>query len=185
MGPRSRNFNPVFSCGLIRTMKTCHINEEFLTDIVIVSNTPAYLFRRFRRDPSVQGLGQQLSEFQLAEAASYFGTRAEKSFLDRVYVYAHLIALSFKHVQAIKEAIRQHLLPPIEWGTELLRLVMSEAFSETRTFVSFRMEPVILSGPKNDIPTNIGSFSAVNPPSVKTPVPISGAQHTRKVIQIA
>lgn len=166
-------------------MEMCRINEEFLTDIVIVSNTPAYLFRRFRRDPSVQWLGQHLSEFQLTEAASFYGNKEERSFVDRVYVCAYLVALSFKHAQAIDMAIQRHPLPAIEWSVELLRLVMAEAFSETRTFVTFKMAPAIVKVARRDIPTTSGSASALCPPTVKTPTPISAAKHTQKVIQIA
>ncbi len=166
-------------------METYSINEEFLSDILLVSNTPSYLFRRFRADPSVQWLGNHLSEIQLAAATSTFGNKPQKSFVDRVYAYAYLVAMSFKHAPAIRAAIHKHPLPVIEWGEELLQLVLSETFSETRTFVAFKITPDNLHLVRRDIPTTTGSISVVCSPVVETPRPVSAAKYMKKEIQIA
>jgi hypothetical protein len=127
-------------------MNQVRINEELLSDTVILSNTPSFLFRRFRRDATVQMLAERFSEFELAEFARQYGTRANRSFLDKVYAYANIVALSFKPASAIRDALRKQPAPAIPWANELIAQAIVEAPSETLKTVRYIQNPVILAG---------------------------------------
>lgn len=134
-------------------MTSITLNEETLSDIVILSNTPTFLFSRFRRDLSVQTLGERHSALELAKSASFFGSHPNRSFLDKVHAYAHIVALSFKTASDIRYALEQYPPPPVEWALELVKQAIANAVSETRIFVSFISQPVKLIGPNSQAST--------------------------------
>lgn len=118
-----------------------NLNERALSDVLMISNTPTFLFERFRRDASVQAIAGAYSASDLAARAFRLSSGRDREYLDRVRSYAHLVALSFKPLSEIREALQLHRLPTIPWAPELAQLAISSAPSETYKVIQAMAPP--------------------------------------------
>lgn len=148
-------------------MSEVKLNETTLADVVVISNTPTFLFERFRRDASVQELSRRCTALELAREAAHFA--AEWSFENKVRAYAHIVALSFKPAPEIKAAVAAHPLPFLGWTAELLSLALANAPSAI--LVDVRIKPRIreASGTTPTVTSSTIITSAVAPRRIEFP----------------
>lgn len=128
-------------------MPTIRLNEDNLTDVVVIANTPTFLFERFRRDSSVQALSEALTAPELACSVSELGANPNQSFMDKVCAYAYMVALSFKPPLEQRNALAQYPLPPLLWVRELAILAEASAPSITQQKYFVKPRPTRLSAP--------------------------------------
>lgn len=113
-------------------MSDINLNTESLSDIVILSNTPSFLFERFKRDSSIQNLSDVLTAQELLKKSIEFGEKEEVNpdsrFLNRVKAYAYLVAIFFKNASEINTAIKNEKTPKFLWADEIINLITTNSF---------------------------------------------------------
>jgi hypothetical protein len=125
-------------------MREMRFNDQNLSDIFLVANTPTFLYERFRRDPSVQSLGKRFSGLDIALKASSLGENANSEFVDRVRYYACLVALSFKSPAEQRQALTLHPLSPVMWSRELAALSEADGPSGCVQIVEAVLRPSVV-----------------------------------------
>lgn len=101
------------------------LDLETLKEIFIVSNTPLYLYKNFRKNGTVQGLSNRYSTYTLIK---FFETAInnQNDNLDRlVSIYSIIIALTFKDYSEIHHFFNKLDSYEIEWSKELKAIFMS------------------------------------------------------------
>ena len=164
-------------------MDKVSLNDNTLSDIVILANTPAFMFKRFRRDSSVQILASRLSTPELANCANNFSMRQNRSFLDKVYAYAYLAALSFKPASDVRNELRHYPNLPIERSAELIKLILENAVSETYQIVLLTPQPSKFVGLHSQTSSTLSNVTYTTKPDIKVMIPINN-HNERKVVHL-
>lgn len=117
------------------------LDLESLRQIKILSNTPAYLYKHFKNNNSVQRLASSSSVDDLKSILEYLKNRKRKSNDYEVKVYAVAVALGFKEYGEVRNLLVMLDSFNIKWMRELKRM-LSTSFRPTTTHMlelSFRV----------------------------------------------
>lgn len=101
-----------------------------------IANTPAFLFRRFRADLSVQRLAQECSTAELLDAFERLAaiSEAERSSEDVARIYAILVALAITDLDMLR------VCPAVvDWHDDLIAI--AEGAQRPVTFLSINSAP--------------------------------------------
>lgn len=100
------------------------LNVEALANVYWVSNTPAYLFRHYRNNPTVQEFAEIHSVEQLVSFIAQVANTelAKRKIEDIVLAYASIVGLTFKNPSIVKKKTRKLSFERIYWGDAILRL---------------------------------------------------------------
>lgn len=106
---------------------------ERLSEIYAISNTPNFLFRKFREIDAVELLSREFSASELLAAANEIAHKSEKNVQDMVNLYACLVALTFKSKDEFRLAIAEGGIPNVRWAPNLIEegLTLPNPFSES------------------------------------------------------
>jgi hypothetical protein len=96
------------------------LNEPQLARIYLVANTPAYLYRNYRADPSVWEIARRHTVDDLVSFAVEHAN--ERKLKDVVFAYAALVALSFKDQREVLDRTANVSFENLDWGRKLLEL---------------------------------------------------------------
>jgi hypothetical protein len=94
------------------------LNLPELRRIYAVSNTPSYLLRHFRREPSVKELADSSTASELYSCATRPASRRTLDGLTTAY--ACLAALTFKRTPDIERLAKPDDLADLDWGWSVL-----------------------------------------------------------------
>jgi hypothetical protein len=95
-------------------------------EVVLVANTPSFIFKRLREDSVVRYIADTHSAQEISE---WFATHSEKpeQAEELVLRYMYLVALSMKDAKDVSELIGRIPLDSIHWGKEIAELAASRA----------------------------------------------------------
>ena len=89
----------------------------------VAANTPAYLFKHFRRDEGVRLMGHELTTREIVEALSDAASRPMLTIEDHTRCCALLVALSFKDTRELETHWQTLQRLPFRWAQELTGLL--------------------------------------------------------------
>jgi len=108
-----------------------HLNITSLAELMILSNTPYYLFKNFSKEESIKALSDKYSSVSLINALVKYFTIEEKTFEDSVIIYSIVIALMFKPYKEVSEFFRDLDESKITWGNYFKDIFFSKVRSES------------------------------------------------------
>lgn len=91
-----------------------------LRDAFIFANTPAYLFKRFRGDASVQEIGMECTEDEIDSMLKRLRPSANADVYEVIRFYAALIALTFRDSDKADALLEAWADSGIHWVPELV-----------------------------------------------------------------
>ncbi len=143
------------------------LNLEDLAEAYLVANTPAFLVRRFRADPSVQAVAATYSVEDLVSKVAEHSQAIFRTLDDRVMAYAYLVALTFKSPAEVEAALTPEILSRLEWARTIIDQYRAAAATTSGTVIEkVAKQPAKLGR----APIQISSASTqVAKPSVKMP----------------
>jgi hypothetical protein len=98
------------------------LNESQLARIYLVANTPSYLLRKFRADPSVFELSKRNTVDDLVSFAANIPNSDKRTLKDVVFAYAAIVALTFKNRQEVAEKGAHVSFEHLDWARRILDL---------------------------------------------------------------
>lgn len=125
------------------------INVEEIDLIYIVSNTPAYLFKRMRGSESVLWMASNLSTEKLVQLYTYLRSEEGNNNYPVSLSYATLIALSTKELSLATDTLKRLPLIGLDWGKQILSIANSQAVPTLTTDLKFtppRQRSLIFGG---------------------------------------
>ena len=96
-----------------------------LTQIQILSNTPGYLYKHFKNDPSLRAFAESCSVDNLTDFVASLVKRKHRSGNYHVLLYAIAVSLSFKEYGDIRQLLDQLGKIDIKWLPRLVQLIQS------------------------------------------------------------
>ena len=101
--------------------------------ILLVANTPWYLFKKLREHPSVIHIGREVPTSAILEKLRRWAALRPRSIRDMLRVYVSLVALSFKQPKEFEQELSEIVAPNIEWFDQLKESVISAAEPRIQT----------------------------------------------------
>jgi hypothetical protein len=101
-------------------MKTEILNLPSITALVAAANTPAFVYKRLRRDRSVERFSSTGSVAELLSLVEETSRKAGRAFEDVVLAYCALVAATFKPTEEIREYIKERGFPRFQWAQDIL-----------------------------------------------------------------
>jgi hypothetical protein len=98
-----------------------------LARIYLLANTPRYLYRRFREDPSVQRLARALTATELLSIITEIGARETRDSQSLATAYGALVALTFQPLDSTRAAFNDWGGGRLQWDREIWELYLQEA----------------------------------------------------------
>lgn len=99
------------------------LDLDSLRQIRLVSNTPAYLYKHFRRNGSLQRFADSCSATDLAEMLDSLEQRKRKTGNYEITLYAIAVALSLKDYSEVRTLLNRLSKFDIKWMPEIKQLV--------------------------------------------------------------
>ncbi len=96
------------------------LNIDRLTDIYLVSNTPSYLLKHFRREPSVQALAQANAVRDLFDYIVQVDRKEGRSLQEVAAAYAAVVALTYCESPDVNLATTGVEVQALEWYQPIL-----------------------------------------------------------------
>ena len=88
----------------------------------LVANTPGFLYRHMREEPTVQRLAEERSVEELSESIREVNDTEERDASEVALAYACLIALTLKFTKPAEVAINELVCPNLEWLPSIVSL---------------------------------------------------------------
>lgn len=108
------------------------LNVDSLVETYLFANTPAYLFKRLRSNPSVQRMANR---YQPAELMEFYQAKAAGRDLDARDIaagYAALVALAIQASGEAQTSLKQARSPHLPWGPRIIELAAVQTPRVTR-----------------------------------------------------
>lgn len=119
----------------MRHSKLKYLDLESLRQIVLLSNTPAYLYKHFRISVSLRGFAQACSVDDLDDILSSLRQRKRKTGNYAVTLYAVAVALSFKEYSKVRPLLGELGRFDAKWIHQIKQLVSdSLTVTQIQTF---------------------------------------------------
>lgn len=105
-------------------------SADALQSYFVFANTPAYLFRHYRRNPAVQVLGSQCRVEELV--AEIESLKDEPPTVDvAVRLYALLVAITLSADPAARDTVRALSCPSLSWFEDIKRIFLASGMPTT------------------------------------------------------
>lgn len=115
-----------------------------LTRIFILSNTPLYLYKNFRRNQTVQELSTRYGSSSLIEFVEQAVVEKKLTLEKLVSIYSVIIALSFKNYSEVVDFFNRLDRFEIQWSKELKEIWLSKArITEIKKYNANYKVPII------------------------------------------
>ena len=119
------------------------LNLEELRRLYAFANTPAYLFRRFRRDESVKRLADAVSLPELVSEIKEVDGNPERSLDDVVSAYAALVAATHKNPARTRPALESLVVSNLDWIGSIIELWAATLISTDKHIMT--MKPTLVA----------------------------------------
>jgi hypothetical protein len=96
------------------------LDRESLAQILAVANTPQYLYKHFRSDPSIEALSRTTTIEDLFLFVRQQATKRERTFEDSVLAYAALVAITYKPSNDIRAILDREGIPRFKWAHDII-----------------------------------------------------------------
>lgn len=127
-----------------------YLNEAQLARIYLVANTPLYLYRHYRDDPSVHELVRKNTISDLVGIIKDIAGTNDRTLKEITLAYASLVALTFKNPKEVKAATSQVHMGGITWARAILAFGASQQASSQQFTVKLEpKDPQISTLPKS------------------------------------
>lgn len=105
-----------------------------ITRFYLLANTPMYLYRQFRRTPSVHALAQANNVSDLVDHICRVDASEIRTPSDIAGAYAAVMALTYCDPREVKESVSSKKIENLEWFDDLLEIWKSHSIiTETTT----------------------------------------------------
>jgi len=121
----------------------------------MLANTPGYLYRHLRAEPSVKSLAEASTPKELLAAVTSLEVRPERRPEDVAIAYAMLVALSFQNYGAVREALTNWQPKTLTWARHILSIITQTAIVTTTIPLHVPRGRVMADPEKNDTPSTI------------------------------
>lgn len=91
------------------------LNRDVVLSTYVFSNTPSYLFRRLRREPSVKAVSDHSPTEQIVRGIERLTSKPERDAESIAYAYALLVALSYKQPEELARALGTANIEGLNW----------------------------------------------------------------------
>ncbi len=105
------------------------LDIDLLSQYLIISNTPYFLFKKFSNDDSVMHLESNFSTKELSKIFDEY-TKKEKTGENMVIIYAIITALSFKPYSEVEGIFKEIDKKNIKWLNYFKDIFFSKSVSE-------------------------------------------------------
>lgn len=95
---------------------------SILEQIYVVSNTPGYLYKHFRREAGVERLAHTYSAEQLVEHIVEVESKEGRTLADVASAYAACVALTFHDLRLVLELMNRVELQKLEWVEAIVNI---------------------------------------------------------------
>ncbi len=103
------------------------LNLPLLGEILLLANTPNYVYKNFRRQETVRQLATKYSAEQLIQEYHSRLSRADRLNDDLIVAYAVLVGLTFLDYSKAIDAINKLDMSLIIWGHEIKNIFVATA----------------------------------------------------------
>ncbi len=141
---------------------------EYLAAIYLVSNTPDYLYDRYRAEQAVMSLGLEKSAVELVAVATEVARDQKRTPTDLAAGYAAIVALTFRDFGEVRAALSEARLDELEWAASILDIWRQTFTSAVSVTEKVKPKIQLLSGQTAQAPS---AFFAVSAIKVKTIIP--------------
>ncbi len=107
--------------------------KSSLGEIILVSNTPQFLFRRLRENYTVRKIAERFTTKQIIQDLRKWGKTLKSADEPEAMVYAHLVALSFKDLGEYQREV-ESLAFPIRWFPHIKEMVLRSDIDSSHTY---------------------------------------------------
>jgi hypothetical protein len=110
---------------------TGQINLPAIVRHYMLANTPRYLYRNLRAEPSVASLADASTPKELLESVSAYEGKPDRTAEDVAVAYAMLVALSYQDRAAALEALADWRPRALSWADRILSIIGENFISMT------------------------------------------------------
>jgi hypothetical protein len=103
------------------------IDSTSLLRVFSVANTPAYLYKRLRQEPTLRALAERLSAPELGALFNELASQERRSLLDVARAYSALIAVSLKPFDDSQAVMQLLELDRLDWARSLAEIANASA----------------------------------------------------------
>ena len=104
-----------------------HLDIETISEICMVSNTPKFLYKRLRANPSVEQFAKDHTIESIVKNYKSLLRKKERTYNENALAYALLISLHFKDYAELKRVANRLPVKNLKWGKELKDILLSSA----------------------------------------------------------
>lgn len=116
------------------------LNIEALSRIYAVSNTPSYLVRNFKLDPTVQRIAQEVDRKELLDFVYTIDRERSTDLPNLVKAYAALVAATMRPDSA---GLEVEPICNLQWAEEILEEAVGSSVSSSS--FNFKFPPKVIS----------------------------------------
>ena len=125
----------------------------------MLANTPRFLYRHLRAEPSVESLACSATPKELLAAVTAYEGKPERSTEDIAIAYAMLVALGYHDRRLVVSALANWQPKVLAWAREILSIVDETATSTTvQEYKAPRGRIAIDDPERHGTPTTIGEI---------------------------
>lgn len=121
----------------------------------MLANTPVYLYRHLRAEPSVESLAGSATPEELLAAVSAFETQPNRSAEGAAVAYAMLVALSFQNYRTVQQALAKWRPRTLRWATHIIAIIGQTAIATNVVRVKAPSGHVAAVSQQNRTPTTV------------------------------
>jgi hypothetical protein len=135
-------------------------NQINLTEVVsayLFANTPMYLYRHLRSNPSIKELAENTTLEVLVKEYGIRTSKEKRTAEEVAVAYALLVAVTFLGYSQASAAFRQFDLSRLDWGNDIRDIFVRETTPETEITVSAK--PTIFQPEQQTLGSSTTIFS--------------------------
>jgi hypothetical protein len=129
------------------------LDIQALQDTFLFANTPAYLFKRFRADSSVQTISEGFSDAELIAAFERLAEKDPTELDARVRAYGVISALGLRDAREVKEFFERLGDSDFPWGRELRELYRASSRQQVKYVEIQKYRSPAMFDSSSDAPT--------------------------------
>ena len=123
--------------------------------VYMLANTPAYLYRHLRAEPSLERLAKSSTPRELLAAVSAREGKPSRTAEDAAIAYGMLVALSFQNYRDVQEALAGWQPRALTWARHITSIIGQTAVGTTLTRLNAPGGHVAAVSAQNNTPTTI------------------------------
>jgi glutamate/tyrosine decarboxylase-like PLP-dependent enzyme len=124
----------------------------------MLANTPAYLYRNLRAEPSVESFAASSTPEELLRAVGAYEEKPNRTSADIAIAYAMLVALSFQNYEDVQRSVVQWKPRILTWAQHIFLIIAQRAIANN--IIAFTVPSGRIAGglETNETPTTFLTF---------------------------